>query len=204
MRSHDGRLVQVGLRPEQVTLVPDGQGDIPARIDFIEELGASRLCHLRVEDLPFCVLTAAKPALEEGAPVAVSVPPHVIHLFDAESGRRIATEMASNPSGRRSDAPPRKLQHPYGKGKDGQTDLARIARELGTPDFIALQEVERGSVRNGYQDQPDLLAAFLASHAWVYGPGIDLDASEVGPDGILRRRRSSATWCCRAGRSCRS
>lgn len=77
----------------------------------------------------------------------------------------------------------------YGKGKDGHTDLARIAEELGNPDLIALQEVERGSVRNGYQDQPAMLADFWPRMHWVYGPGIDLDASDVGPQGILRRRR---------------
>jgi endonuclease/exonuclease/phosphatase family metal-dependent hydrolase len=79
----------------------------------------------------------------------------------------------------------------FGKGKDGQTDLSRIARELGTPDLIALQEVERRSLPNGYQDQPDLLAAFRPHMHWVYGPGIDLDTSEVGPEGMLRKRRQS-------------
>jgi endonuclease/exonuclease/phosphatase family metal-dependent hydrolase len=77
----------------------------------------------------------------------------------------------------------------YGRGKDDVTDLARIAAELGSPDLIALQEVERGSARNGFQDQPEMLAAFWPHMHWVYGPGIDLDASEVTPDGILRRRR---------------
>ena len=77
----------------------------------------------------------------------------------------------------------------YGRGKDGHTDLARIAEDLGAPDLIALQEVERGSSRNGYQDQPALLSAFWPQMHWVYGPGIDLDASEVTANGITRRRR---------------
>jgi sn-glycerol 3-phosphate transport system ATP-binding protein len=96
-QGHDGRLVQVGLRPEQISLEPAGRGEIPARLDMVEELGAVRLCHLMVEDLPLAVLTAERPALPVGAPLSVAVPPGAIHLFDAESGRRIATEPALAP-----------------------------------------------------------------------------------------------------------
>jgi endonuclease/exonuclease/phosphatase family metal-dependent hydrolase len=77
----------------------------------------------------------------------------------------------------------------FGRGKDGQTDLARIAEDLGSPDLIALQEVERGAARNGFQDQPAALAGFWPRMHWVYGPGIDLDASEETATGITRRRR---------------
>ena len=97
LRGMDGRLVQVGLRPEQVTLAEGGRGDIAARLDFIEELGSARLCHLLIEDVPFSVVTADKPALAEGAEVAVAVPTGAIHLFDAETGRRIAAEPVAQP-----------------------------------------------------------------------------------------------------------
>ncbi len=94
LRAHDRRLVQVGLRPEQVSLAADGYGTIAARLDFIEELGSARLCHLLIEDLPFAVVTPDKPALAEGAAVGVTVPSSVIHVFDGETGRRLATEPA--------------------------------------------------------------------------------------------------------------
>ena len=45
-----------------------------------------------IEDLPLSVVTAAKPALAEGAMVGVSIPAAAIHLFDAGTGRRIAAE----------------------------------------------------------------------------------------------------------------
>lgn len=77
----------------------------------------------------------------------------------------------------------------YGRGKDDRYDLGRIVDELGDPDLIALQEVERNASRNGYQDQPAEIAARLDHLHWVYGPGIDLDASEIVDGKPVHRRR---------------
>lgn len=76
----------------------------------------------------------------------------------------------------------------YGKGKDGSFDLDRIVRELGSPDLIALQEVETHVARSGNLHQAQEIAARLDHMHWVYGPGIDLDASEV-VDGKPQHRR---------------
>jgi endonuclease/exonuclease/phosphatase family metal-dependent hydrolase len=79
----------------------------------------------------------------------------------------------------------------YGTGKDGRVDLPRIAAELGPgPDVIALQEVERYFSASGMTDQAAEIAALLPEHHWVYGPGVDLDASLRGGDGkVVHRRR---------------
>ncbi|MEL6170326.1 MAG: endonuclease/exonuclease/phosphatase family protein [Pseudomonadota bacterium] len=76
----------------------------------------------------------------------------------------------------------------YGKGKDAQFDNARIVDELGDPDLIALQEVETFSRRGGMLDQAEDIAARLPHMHWIYGPGIDLDASEI-VDGKPQHRR---------------
>ena len=69
----------------------------------------------------------------------------------------------------------------YGTGKDGRVDLARIAAEIADDsdgaDIIALQEVERFSSATGGIDQPAEFAALFPDHHWVYGPGVDVDAS---------------------------
>ena len=89
----------------------------------------------------------------------------------------------------------------YGKGKDGRFDLGRIAAALQGADVIALQEVERHWPRSGDQDQPAEIARLLGgAYHWVYGPGFDVDASGSTP---AHGGASSATWCCRAGPSCR-
>ncbi len=77
----------------------------------------------------------------------------------------------------------------YGRGKDDRFDIDRIVSELGEQDLIALQEVERNASRNGFQDQPAEIAARLPDLHWVYGPGIDLDASEIVDGKPVHRRR---------------
>jgi endonuclease/exonuclease/phosphatase family metal-dependent hydrolase len=79
----------------------------------------------------------------------------------------------------------------FGRGKDNRYDLARIADEVGGADVIALQEVERFFKRSGMVDQVAELARLLPAYHWVYGPGLDLDASLNGPDGkpVHRRRQ---------------
>ena len=58
----------------------------------------------------------------------------------------------------------------YGLGKDGRYDLARIAREVGGADVIALQEVERHWQRSGCVDSPAMIGAQLP------GPSLGVSA----------------------------
>jgi len=78
----------------------------------------------------------------------------------------------------------------YGKGKDGRFDFDRIVAELGTPDLVALQEVERNNAGRGMTDQVAEIAARMDHMHWVNGPGIDVDASNLGaakPDHCRRQ-----------------
>lgn len=77
----------------------------------------------------------------------------------------------------------------YGKGKDGRFDIDRIVAELGGPDLIALQEVETYTQRSGMVHQAEEIAARLPDFHWVYGPGIDLDASGMVDGKLMNRRR---------------
>lgn len=79
----------------------------------------------------------------------------------------------------------------FGFGKDGRCDLKRIAGEIRGADVICLQEVERFWPRSGNVDQAAELARHLPEYHWVYGPGLDTDASTTDPDGrpVHRRRQ---------------
>ncbi|MHA3915018.1 ABC transporter ATP-binding protein [Halovulum sp. GXIMD14793] len=90
----DGRLVQIGLRPEALSLTDPEHATLRAHFDFYEELGSSGLHHLMAEDIPLSVLSETKSRLSEGTPVGVSVPASAVHLFDAESGKRIEQNVA--------------------------------------------------------------------------------------------------------------
>ncbi len=79
----------------------------------------------------------------------------------------------------------------FGRGKDNRFDLDRIAATVRGADVIALQEVERFFARSGMVDQVAELTRLLPDYHWVYGPGLDLDASTTGTDGrpVHRRRQ---------------
>ena len=53
-------------------------------------VGAERIFHLKVEDLPLTVLSGEKVRPAEGSIIGVTVPPGALHLFDSQTGRRIA------------------------------------------------------------------------------------------------------------------
>ncbi|MCX7302518.1 MAG: sn-glycerol-3-phosphate ABC transporter ATP-binding protein UgpC [Rhodobacterales bacterium] len=87
----DGTMVQVGLRPERLSLTGPGRGQISARVDFVEELGSARLAHVLVEDIAISVLTGDKLAIAPGDEVGIAIAPCVVQLFDGTTGKRIET-----------------------------------------------------------------------------------------------------------------
>lgn len=77
----------------------------------------------------------------------------------------------------------------FGTGKDGRVDLDRIADEIANADVIAMQEVDRYWKRSEMADQVSAIAEKLPEFHWVYGPGVDLNASTRNDDGTLNNRR---------------
>lgn len=76
----------IGVRPEDLHEAPDGP--IVMRIMAVEELGVSRLVHGHVEGEVMTVSMPSGQAL--GDELRLAVAPGAVHLFDAESGRRIS------------------------------------------------------------------------------------------------------------------
>jgi sn-glycerol 3-phosphate transport system ATP-binding protein len=91
----DGQFIQLGIRPEHVSLKAPGHGMFDARLEIVEDLGASRLWSLRVEDIPFSLVTEARARLDEGAVTGLALDLRQIHLFDGTSGRRIEAKAAA-------------------------------------------------------------------------------------------------------------
>jgi endonuclease/exonuclease/phosphatase family metal-dependent hydrolase len=77
----------------------------------------------------------------------------------------------------------------YGIGRDGRTDMDRIAAAVDGADVVALQEVERFWPRSGMIDQPAELTKRLPEYWWVFGPNIDLHSPETFPGEQATRRR---------------
>ena len=86
-----GRKVVLGVRPESVRRTgPEAQGSIPAVVDYIEELGASRLIHAEANGSRFVAVDTEHSEITTGMPVHLSVDNDALHVFSAEDGRRIA------------------------------------------------------------------------------------------------------------------
>lgn len=78
----------------------------------------------------------------------------------------------------------------YSLGIDDKLDLPRIANEVQGADIIGLQEVDRFWERSGTVDQASHLAEMLGEYYWVYGAGLDVDASHHNGEGkFINRRR---------------
>ncbi len=85
----DGKLVTLGLRPEDLHLAAAGSGSLHGQFEFYEETGSAGLYHLMIEDVPFSVLTKDKQRLEPGQEIGVAIDLQKLHVFDADSGQRI-------------------------------------------------------------------------------------------------------------------
>ncbi|MGH2406680.1 MAG: ABC transporter ATP-binding protein [Candidatus Limnocylindrales bacterium] len=83
----------VGVRPEHVQV---GQGDLNATVMLTEPLGRDFLVHLEVgpSSIRALVPAAEGAPLKTGEGVAIRVEPSDLHLFDAETGRRVEIDAA--------------------------------------------------------------------------------------------------------------
>jgi sn-glycerol 3-phosphate transport system ATP-binding protein len=83
-----GRTVLAGLRPEHLELAEDGP--LPLTVELLERLGADTIVHGKLDDGIVLTARAAgtiNPPL--GHTLRFAVRPEHIHLFDAETGRRL-------------------------------------------------------------------------------------------------------------------
>jgi sn-glycerol 3-phosphate transport system ATP-binding protein len=81
----DGRTLTVGIRPEHVTLAPQG---LPMQIDLIEPLGSETVIIGRLEagDMISVKLAGPAPASET---ISLAIGAEHLHVFDAETGLRL-------------------------------------------------------------------------------------------------------------------
>lgn len=69
----------------------------------------------------------------------------------------------------------------WGLGTDRRYDLERVAAVIAAvePDLVGLQEIERGSPRSRFRDQPALLGRRLGMHV-AFGPSLCLGSWQFG------------------------
>jgi multiple sugar transport system ATP-binding protein len=89
-----GRAVVMGVRPEDIALVPNGEAGrsdvIAARIDLVEPLGNETFVHTTVGSQTITVRSTARELPEIGATVELRFDQAKLHWFDQETGERLA------------------------------------------------------------------------------------------------------------------
>lgn len=84
-----GQSVDVGVRPHDLELCAQGEGDIELTVDFVELLGPEIHAHcvLAGTKVVACIETSAGAGIGIGAVIPLKI--RRLHLFDRESGRTI-------------------------------------------------------------------------------------------------------------------
>jgi ABC-type sugar transport system ATPase subunit len=84
---HDG--VLVGVRPHDISVVARGEADAVGRVNVVEQLGATTVVHLRIDDVSERAIRVVVPA-DQGPMVDAEVPIRIrrdrAHLFDERTG----------------------------------------------------------------------------------------------------------------------
>ena len=83
----DGRPAVYGIRPEHIMLEADG---LPAEVVVVEPTGSETLMVLRLSGLELICVFRERIGARPGDMIAIRPDPAQAHLFDADSGRRIA------------------------------------------------------------------------------------------------------------------
>ena len=85
--THIDETATLGIRPEDI--VPDPNGSLYIHVDIIEELGAHRLLHGRLDEQPITVHVPKDHDVITGVS-RFSMPLNAVSLFDAKSGLRLS------------------------------------------------------------------------------------------------------------------
>jgi ABC-type sugar transport system ATPase subunit len=85
----EGSEVTVGLRPEDIVAFAASDQGHRMAVDFVEELGATRLLHGSFESQTVVVQVAGSQGFADGSQIGFSVPAEAVHVFDTGTGVRL-------------------------------------------------------------------------------------------------------------------
>lgn len=85
-----GANMQVGLRPEHLTMTDSANSVVDGTLELVENLGEYALVHLLTSsNVEFIAKTEKPPTAGKGETVSFSIKPELAHYFDSESGLRL-------------------------------------------------------------------------------------------------------------------
>ena len=83
----DSQKVLVGIRPQHLHL--DSGGALQATVQLVEPMGDETHLSCTIEDEELRIVEASTVELSTGDSVSLSIEPGNIHIFDANTGRRM-------------------------------------------------------------------------------------------------------------------
>ena len=81
--------ITAGIRPGHVRIDPTG---IPAQLYLLENLGETRLLNLELGEVLVRMRVAQSEPIPETETIPIAFAPSAVHLFDAETGRRVEAD----------------------------------------------------------------------------------------------------------------
>ncbi|MBB3610756.1 sn-glycerol-3-phosphate ABC transporter ATP-binding protein UgpC [Rhizobium sp. BK602] len=85
-RPHIGQPVQLGIRPEHITVGADG---VKAKVTIIEPTGSETHLQLQAGSQPIVAAVRDRPSVSPGQSVTLGIDARKAHLFDPASGKRL-------------------------------------------------------------------------------------------------------------------
>jgi sn-glycerol 3-phosphate transport system ATP-binding protein len=85
----DGTKITVGLRPEDILVADARDRSLSIDVDFVEELGSTRLLHGSFAGQQVVLQVPASTPYAGPGKIGFSVPPDIVHVFDAATGQRL-------------------------------------------------------------------------------------------------------------------
>ncbi|EAQ02072.1 hypothetical protein OB2597_20646 [Pseudooceanicola batsensis HTCC2597] len=93
-----GKPFILGVRPEDLSVLPSDRPGLAARIDLIEDLGGMRVAHCQIPEGYASAVLTRDDMVREGMPVSLRPDPERMHAFSAQTGKRFSHERAATGS----------------------------------------------------------------------------------------------------------
>ena len=85
-----GRQVMVGIRPEQIAVVPPGSGAATATVELIEAVGPVTYVDMTLGTRSLRASVGGSQRYDSGESIGIEFQTDAIHFFDGETGTRIS------------------------------------------------------------------------------------------------------------------
>ncbi|TDW93437.1 carbohydrate ABC transporter ATP-binding protein (CUT1 family) [Kribbella pratensis] len=91
-RAGDETTITVGIRPEDLRIVSDGELGLQVRVAMVEELGAEAFLHGTAENIGLEIVARidARQRCEKGTSLRLAADPKALHVFSTSTGDRLA------------------------------------------------------------------------------------------------------------------